>query len=67
MRSKTVHIPSITCGHCVGTITRELSGLDGVASVNGDPASKKVTVEWDAPADWNEIEELLREIGYPPA
>ena len=67
MQSKTVFIPAITCGHCVGTITHELSDLDGVAGVNGDPASKNVTVEWDAPADWNGIEELLRGIGYPPA
>ncbi len=65
--NKTVKIPNITCGHCVANIKRELVDLEGVVSVGGDPDSKEVTVEWAEPAKWEDIEEVLNEIGYPPA
>jgi len=63
--TKTVLIPNITCNHCVMTIVGELKDLDGVEQVTGDAASKKVTVNWSGPADWNLIVETLDEIGYP--
>ncbi len=31
------------------------------------PDRKHVTVEWDEPATWEQIEALLEEINYPPA
>ena len=65
MEEKTVHIPAISCSHCVMTIKRELGELDGVVSVSGDPGSKKITVRWKAPLTWNEISRTLEEIGYP--
>jgi copper chaperone CopZ len=45
----------------------ELSDLPGVKRVEADVLSKEVTVEWDAPATWEQIEETLVEINYPPA
>ena len=66
MEEKTVHISTISCGHCVMTIKRELGELDGIVSVDGDPGSKKVTVKWDAPLTWDTISRTLKEIGYPP-
>lgn len=65
MESKTFKVPNITCGHCVMTIQREVSELDGVKSVKAEEASKIVTVEWDAPANWDSIAALLEEIDYP--
>ena len=65
MEEKTVHIPAISCGHCVMTIKRELGELDGVVSVNGDPGSKKITVQWKTPLTWDTISRTLEEIGYP--
>jgi hypothetical protein len=35
--------------------------------VEGDPASKSVTLEWDAPATLDKIKETLKEINYPAA
>ncbi|MFQ6101243.1 MAG: heavy-metal-associated domain-containing protein [Anaerolineae bacterium] len=67
MVSKTFQVPNISCNHCVTTIKCELGELDGVASVAGDAETKTVTVEWDAPATWEGIKELLTEINYPPA
>lgn len=65
MEKKTVHIPSISCGHCVMTIKRELSELEGVKSVEGDEKTKTVTIEWDSPSTWERIAATLNETGYP--
>ena len=65
METKTLSIPNISCGHCVISITKELSEMEGVAKVEGDPASKSVTLEWDAPAALEKIKDTLKEINYP--
>ena len=65
MESKTVRIPNITCGHCVGNIRREISDVNGVVSVEGEPATKQVTICWSPPATWKEITEILTDMGYP--
>ena len=67
MESKTFTVPNINCGHCVHTIQNEVSDLAGVKSVQADQASKQVTVQWESPATWQQIEALLREINYAPA
>jgi copper chaperone len=66
MESKTFRVPNISCGHCVMTIRREVSALPGVQSVEGDAATKTITVHWQAPATWERIREVLDEINYPP-
>ena len=66
MESKTVDIPSISCGHCKATIERELAELDGVEQVSVDVAGKTATIAWEPPVTWPVIEETLIEIGYPP-
>ncbi len=65
MEKKTVHIPRISCGHCVMTIKREIGELEGIKSVEGDDKTKTVTVEWDSPSTWDQIADTLTEIGYP--
>jgi copper chaperone CopZ len=67
MEKKTVTVPNISCHHCVMTIQREIGALPGVKRVEGDPASKTVTVEWQAPATWDMIAATLTAINYPPA
>ena len=66
MPEKTVHIPSIMCGHCVMTIKRELSEIEGVVSVEGSADTKMVTVAWEDPAGWDTVKEVLDDIGYSP-
>ena len=66
MSSKTFTVPSINCGHCTHTIEMELEELAGVTSVKADETTKKVTVEWEAPASWESINALLHEINFPP-
>ena len=66
MTSKTFTAPNISCGHCTRTIETEVGDLAGVTMIKAEADSKQVTVEWDAPANWDEIKDLLVEIGYPP-
>jgi copper ion binding protein len=67
MTNKTFMVPGISCGHCVMTIEQEVKGLQGVKMVKADQNSRQVTVEWDTPATWESIKNLLVEIEYPPA
>ena len=67
METKTLSIPNISCGHCVMSIKKELSEMEGVAKVEGDPATKSVTLEWDVPATLEKIRDTLKEINYPAA
>jgi copper chaperone CopZ len=65
MEKKTLSVPNISCGHCVMSVKNELSEIDGVSSVEGNPGDKTITVEWDSPATLAIIEDKLREINYP--
>jgi copper chaperone len=65
MVTETFTIPNISCGHCVAAVKDELSELAGVQSVEGDPATKVVTVAYDAPATMDQIRSKLAEINYP--
>jgi copper chaperone CopZ len=66
MESKTFQVPNISCHHCVMAIQRELSALEGVKRVKGLVEEKRVTVEWEAPATWDQIVATLTDINYPP-
>lgn len=66
METKTVTIPNIGCDGCVKTIQAELSEIDGVQQVDGVTDAKTITVQWDDPATWTRIVEVLTEIEYPP-
>ncbi|MEM9951426.1 MAG: heavy-metal-associated domain-containing protein [Chloroflexota bacterium] len=63
---KTFKVPNIGCDGCVNAIKGELSDLDGITKVEGVVDTQMVTVEYDAPADWNQIVATLEEIDYAP-
>jgi copper chaperone CopZ len=65
MSTVTYQIPAINCGHCVKTIKDELSELEGVQRVEGDPTEKTIQVVFDSPATEDSIKALLKEINYP--
>ena len=65
MSTKTVKVPNISCGHCVHTVQNEVGELEGIKSVVADESTKMVTIEWDAPQNWEAIAALLEEINYP--
>jgi copper chaperone len=59
-------IPSISCSHCIHTITTELMAITGVKKVTGDENTKQVTVEYEPPATLEIIRDVLTEINYEP-
>jgi copper chaperone CopZ len=63
---KQITVPNISCGHCTRTIESELGELTGITAVSADQATKQVAIRWEPPADWEQINALLEEIGYPP-
>lgn len=66
MSTKTFTVPNISCGHCTHTIEMEVGDLAGVTKVTAVQDSKQVTVEWQDPATWEQIQATLQEINYPP-
>jgi copper chaperone CopZ len=67
VEKKTFQVPNIGCDGCVNTVKNELKALPGVRTVVGEVESKQVTVEWDNPANWQQIVAALTEIDYAPA
>ncbi len=67
MEKKTFQVPNIGCDGCVKTIKNEVSQISGVKQVDGVVDTKTVTVQWDTPATWQQIETTLKEIDYAPA
>ena len=68
METKTMNAPNISCMHCVGAIKRAVGKLEGVTSVEADPATKDVQVTYDpSKVKLEKIKEIMAEEGYPPA
>jgi copper chaperone len=57
-------LPTMTCGHCVGIVTKAIKHADPQASVEIDVASRRVRIETNV--DRDTIEEALAEAGYVP-
>jgi copper chaperone CopZ len=67
MATKTFEVPTVGCAFCVAAIKGELGDMQGVRAVDGDVATRMITVEWDEPASWDAIASALTAIDYAPA
>ena len=65
MEKHVFTVPAISCGHCVMAIKNELTEIDGIVSVEGNPTEKQITVEWNAPLTIDKIKDILKDINYP--
>lgn len=63
----TFTVTGMTCGHCVGSVTEEVSKLDNVSTVDIDLASGAVTVHSDGPVDPAAFAAAIDEAGYEVA
>ncbi len=63
MQTTTYSVPGMTCEHCRVAITREVSRVHGVGSVDVDLASKRVTVDGAGFAD-DAVRAAIDEAGY---
>lgn len=60
----TYQVSGMTCGHCVQAVTREVSALDGVDTVDVDLSVGAVTVTSQQPLDTDAVRAAVDEAGY---
>ena len=57
-------VKGMTCGHCDGAVSEEISGIAGVTSVKAEAATGRVTVASAAPLSDDAVREAVDEAGY---
>lgn len=70
MNTTTVSISGMTCGHCVASVTEELSGVESVENVDvtlnkGGLSTAVITASKEL--DKSQISEAVAEAGYQVA
>lgn len=58
-------LPTMTCGHCVQTVTRTVQHLDAAAAIDIDLPTRRVRIQSSQPTE--AIRAALAEEGYPAA
>jgi copper chaperone len=57
------HVENMTCGGCAKSVTKAIQSVDPAASIETDPATRKVVVTSSRAR--SEFEAVLVEAGYP--
>jgi copper chaperone len=57
-------VAGMTCGHCVASVTEELSEVPGVQSVDVVLETGEVTITSGGPLDPTAVEAAVAEAGY---
>lgn len=65
MQTTTFKVTGMTCGGCVSAVTKVLSAVDGVETVNVSLASNVATIEFDErKTDLSRLKSAVTESGY---
>ena len=64
MAENTYTVQGMTCGHCVSSVTEEVSEVTGVRQVDVDLASGRLTVVSDVDVPEADIRAAVEEAGY---
>ncbi|MFF5233588.1 heavy-metal-associated domain-containing protein [Dactylosporangium sp. NPDC000521] len=67
MTTTTYTVTGMTCGHCVNSVSSEVSKLSSVSDVQVDLATGAVTVTSDQPLDDAAVRAAVDEAGYEVA
>ena len=67
MSTSTYIVTGMTCGHCVSSVTEELTKVDGVSDVAIDLATGAVTITSTGPVDAATVRAAVDEAGYEVA
>lgn len=57
-------VKGMTCGHCEGAVTEEISAIDGVTEVKAVASTGQVTVSSRAPLTEEAVRAAVDEAGY---
>ncbi|MEI7056306.1 heavy metal-associated domain-containing protein [Nocardioides sp. CCNWLW239] len=64
MCSTTYTVSGMTCGHCVSSVTEEVTQIAGVSSVDVDLATGQVTVTSENELDPAQVRRAVEDAGY---
>lgn len=64
MATNTYTVTGMTCQHCVGAVSGEVSLLPGVTDVQVDLATGQVTVTSDEPLELDAVRASVDEAGF---
>ena len=64
MSQSTYTVTGMTCGHCVASVTEEITDIDGVTDVDVDLPTGAVTVTSNQPLDQAQVRAAVEEAGY---
>jgi len=64
MSENTYTVTGMTCGHCVASVTEEITEIEGVTDVVVDLPTGAVTVTSDRPVDDTDVRTAVEEAGY---
>ena len=64
MSSTDYTVRGMTCDHCAGSVTAEISKIPGVTGVQVDVATGRVSVESAQPVAAEVVAEAVEEAGY---
>lgn len=68
MKTVTLNIPEISCGHCTSSIENTLKDLAGIQSVTTSIEDKTATIEWaEETITLEAIIEAIDDIGFSVA
>ncbi len=62
MTTTTYDVKGMTCGHCVRSVTEEITGVEGVSAVDVNLEAGTATVTGDAPQ--GAVRAAVDEAGY---
>ncbi len=64
MTNKKINIEGMSCGHCVGKVTKVLSDMDGVSTVNVNLEDKQAIVTLEKEVDDRQLKKEIEKAGY---
>ena len=64
MATQTFAVKGMTCGHCVGAVTEQVTKLPGVLDVEVDLSTGEVTVQSNEPLEMPSVVAAVDEAGF---
>jgi copper chaperone CopZ len=64
MATAVYTVDGMSCGHCVSSVTEEVTGVAGVTDVQVDLEAGKVTVTSEGDVDDTSVRAAIDEAGY---
>ncbi|SDK73979.1 copper chaperone [Maridesulfovibrio ferrireducens] len=63
---KTVEIKGMSCPHCVASVTKALSSVEGLKNISVSLEKAEASYEEVTPVDEAKIKEVISKIGFEP-